>query len=70
MALHAQNPDTEKMTLPVERNDLFNTPSHEDLSVSALSAIISSLRPHQWVKNSLVFASVIFSGQFTDPVSL
>ena len=70
MSLHAQNPDTEKTTLPVETNDLFNTSSHEDLSVSALPAIISSLRPHQWVKNSLVFASVIFSGQFTDPVSL
>lgn len=30
-------------------------------------AIITQLRPRQWTKNGLLYAGLIFSGQFTDP---
>lgn len=37
---------------------------------SGLAAIVSSLRLHQWVKNALLFASLVFSGQLMDAGSL
>lgn len=30
-------------------------------------ALWVAMRPHQWVKNTLVFASLLFTGQFTNP---
>lgn len=30
-----------------------------------MSAFLLTLRPHHWIKNTFVFASLIFSGQFT-----
>ena len=33
-------------------------------------ALLKSMRPHQWVKNSFVLAPVVFSQQFTDPGQL
>ncbi len=35
--------------------------------LSIAGAVLRSTRPQQWVKNSLVFAGVIFSQQLTDP---
>lgn len=32
--------------------------------------MLDSLRMHQWVKNLLLFAGIVFSGQLTNPVSL
>ncbi len=29
-------------------------------------AVLKEMRPHEWVKNTLVFAGVLFSGQFND----
>lgn len=34
---------------------------------SPLRAAIKTARPHEWVKNVLVFAGLLFSGQVTDP---
>lgn len=34
--------------------------------MSLIAGFVRSLRPHQWVKNGLVFAGVIFSGRMTD----
>jgi 4-hydroxybenzoate polyprenyltransferase len=31
---------------------------------------LALIRPHQWVKNFLVFAALLFSGQFTEPTAL
>ncbi len=36
-------------------------------ALSMAGAVLRSTRPHQWVKNVLVFAGVIFSQQLTDP---
>jgi 4-hydroxybenzoate polyprenyltransferase len=38
--------------------------------VSPLGGFVRSLRPHQWIKNGLVFAGVLFAGRLTDPASL
>lgn len=32
-----------------------------------LRAVVRALRPHQWVKNVLVFVPLVVSGEFTDP---
>lgn len=33
---------------------------------SPARAVLKEMRPHEWVKNTLVFAGVLFSGQFND----
>lgn len=33
---------------------------------SAVRAVVSSLRIHQWTKNSLLFAAIVFAGEITD----
>jgi len=33
---------------------------------SAVGAVVSSLRMHQWIKNSLLFAAIVFAGEITD----
>lgn len=37
---------------------------------STMSLVVSALRPHQWIKNTLLFASLIFSGQLGSLFSL
>lgn len=37
---------------------------------SRLRAMLSALRLHQWIKNTLLFASLVFSGELTDAMSL
>jgi 4-hydroxybenzoate polyprenyltransferase len=37
---------------------------------TTLQAVIAAARPHEWIKNLLVFAGVLFSGQFDDLGSL
>ncbi len=32
-----------------------------------VSALFQAMRPHQWVKNTLIFASLLFTAQFTNP---
>ncbi|MEA2220490.1 MAG: hypothetical protein QOJ35_3116 [Solirubrobacteraceae bacterium] len=32
--------------------------------------VVETMRPKQWIKNTFVFAGVLFSGEFTDPDSL
>lgn len=41
------------------------TPTHTPTAVAI--AALKGLRPHQWAKNGLLFAALIFSGSFTDP---
>jgi len=41
-----------------------------DGNPSRIRAVVDSMRMHQWVKNSLLFAGVVFSGQLTDLASL
>lgn len=38
--------------------------------MSPLAGFVRSLRPHQWIKNGLLFAGVLFAGRLTDPASL
>lgn len=35
-----------------------------------LAALVRSMRPHQWVKNSFVFAPIVFAQRLGDPASL
>ena len=35
--------------------------------MSPVVAFVRSMRPHQWVKNGLVFAGVVFAGRLNDP---
>ena len=35
--------------------------------VSVIAALVQAMRPHQWIKNLLVFAALLFTGQFTNP---
>jgi 4-hydroxybenzoate polyprenyltransferase len=37
---------------------------------NVISAAIKQLRPRQWTKNGLLFAGLIFSGRFVDPLSV
>lgn len=41
-----------------------------EVEPSGFRAVIDSLRIHQWVKNLLLFAGIVFSGQLTNPSSL
>jgi len=41
-----------------------------DQSVRVTHALARSLRPHQWIKNTLVFGGLIFSQSLFDPVSV
>ncbi len=34
--------------------------------MSIVIALVQAMRPHQWVKNLLVFAALLFTGQFTN----
>jgi 4-hydroxybenzoate polyprenyltransferase len=43
------------------------TPEQTAPHRSPLRAALKTARPHEWVKNVLVFAGVLFSGQFDDP---
>jgi 4-hydroxybenzoate polyprenyltransferase len=38
--------------------------------VSPLAGFVRSLRPHQWIKNGLLFAGVLFAGRLMDPLSV
>jgi len=35
-----------------------------------IGAVVSAMRPRQWVKNLLVFAGIVYAHKFTDPASL
>jgi 4-hydroxybenzoate polyprenyltransferase len=37
---------------------------------SPAQAVLKEMRPHEWIKNSLVYAGVLFSGQFSDAGAL
>ena len=58
------------MPVPVETIDSDNSSMYGDLRSSSAAAVLASLRPHQWLKNSLLFASIVFSAMLADPVSL
>ncbi len=47
----------------------MDTPASEQTAPerSPLRAAIKTARPHEWVKNVLVFAGLLFSGQVDDP---
>lgn len=32
-----------------------------------IGALLQAMRPHQWVKNTLIFAALLFTSQFTNP---
>lgn len=32
-----------------------------------IAALLQAMRPHQWVKNTLIFAALLFTSQFTNP---
>lgn len=36
-------------------------------SVGSARALVAALRPHQWTKNLLVFAGIVFAGKLDDP---
>lgn len=38
--------------------------------ISVGVALVQAMRPHQWVKNLLVFAALLFTAQFTNPTLL
>ena len=52
-------------------------PAPEDAPTQAIPsrrsparAVLKEMRPHEWIKNTLVFAGVLFSGQFNDAGAL
>jgi 4-hydroxybenzoate polyprenyltransferase len=45
-----------KMSMPVSRVS----------PMSQIGALLSAMRPHQWVKNTLVFAALLFTAQFSN----
>ena len=58
------------MPVPVETTDSDNSSMYGDLRSSSAAAVLASLRPHQWLKNSLLFASIVISAMLADPASL
>ncbi len=38
--------------------------------MTPVAAFLRSLRPHQWVKNGLLFAGLVFAGRLADPQAL
>lgn len=44
----------------------MSVPVHIVRPLAAFRALWVAMRPHQWVKNMLVFAALLFTGQFTN----
>jgi 4-hydroxybenzoate polyprenyltransferase len=66
---------SEHPTVPLEQSsggepptDEFGLPPGPQRSFGR--AVLKEMRPHEWVKNVLVFAGVLFSGQFDDSGAL
>jgi len=70
MCAQAVLPGTDEAPASVESFVAAKTTAVCSLHASTTSAVLSSLRIHQWVKNALLFASIVFSGQLTNAVSL
>jgi 4-hydroxybenzoate polyprenyltransferase len=51
--------------------DDIGSPGEEGVRrVSVLRELVASLRPHQWIKNILVFVPLVLSGRFTVPAEV
>jgi len=64
MARYTAPPDDETfMESPV-------TPVERRTPVTILAAAVKQLRPKQWAKNVFLFAAIVFSGRFVDPLAV
>lgn len=70
MLLQTTPPDTDRAPASAEGTDVGPMSPNRGTQATRRSDVLSSLRAHQWIKNSLVFASLVFSGRLTDAASL
>ena len=58
---------TIKMTQTVDQPAIAGEPSRGHARQSLLPSFVRALRPRQWIKNSVIFAALVFSHGLTDP---
>jgi 4-hydroxybenzoate polyprenyltransferase len=51
----------------MQSEDVSPTAPNPGTSTGKLGPFVRALRTKQWTKNALVFAAIVFSGEFTDP---
>src|SRR4051794_53045 len=62
-----EHPVVDGESIDEPRGPAAETPDQAPSRRSPLRAAIKTARPHEWVKNTLVFAGLLFGGRFSNP---